>query len=291
MTGPAVMLRARLARPEILVVPGGGSPLELKLIERAGFEAAYVSGYAAAASRYGVPDIGLVAYGESSELVRAARQVTDIPLIVDCDTGYGDVANVVRTVRGLEALGVAAVQIEDQAWPKRCGHMDDKIVEPEDVALRKIDAAVSARRSDTVVIARTDARGPYGIEVALERCRKFRDVGADVLFVDGLQSNEELALITRELDGPLMVNMSESGKTPISSAAELEAMGFSLVIFPSSTVRITVRQVADFLADLCTSGDSRAWINRMASLEETNAALGLQEVRAFEADILKRAAR
>ncbi|MBB6306075.1 isocitrate lyase/PEP mutase family protein [Xanthobacter tagetidis] len=291
MTGPAAMLRARLARPEILVVPGGGSPLELKLIERAGFEAAYVSGYAAAASRYGVPDIGLVAYGESSELVRAARQVTDIPLIVDCDTGYGDVANVVRTVRGLEALGVAAVQIEDQAWPKRCGHMDDKIVEPEDVALRKIDAAVSARRSDTVVIARTDARGPYGIEVALERCRKFRDVGADVLFVDGPQSNEELALITRELDGPLMVNMSESGKTPISSAAELEAMGFSLVIFPSSTVRITVRQVADFLADLRTSGDSRAWINRMASLEETNAALGLPEVRAFEADILKRAAR
>ena len=273
------------------MVPGGGSPLELKLIERAGFEAAYVSGYAAAASRYGVPDIGLVAYGESSELVRAARQVTDIPLIVDCDTGYGDVANVVRTVRGLEALGVAAVQIEDQAWPKRCGHMDDKVVEPEDVALRKIDAAVSARRSDTVVIARTDARGPYGIEVALERCRKFRDVGADVLFVDGPQSNEELALITRELDGPLMVNMSESGKTPISSAAELEAMGFSLVIFPSSTVRITVRQVADFLADLRTSGDSRAWINRMASLEETNAALGLQEVRAFEADILKRAAR
>ncbi len=287
MPHPAALLRARLARPEILVVPGGGSPLELKLIEGAGFEAAYVSGYAAAAARHGVPDIGLVAYAEQAELVRATRQVTDLPLIVDCDTGYGDVANVARTVRGMEALGVAAVQIEDQAWPKKCGHMDGKIVEPEDVALRKLDAALAARRADTVVIARTDARGPHGMEAALSRCHKFRAAGADVLFVDGPESAEELRIIGRELDGPLMVNMSESGKTPLFSAAELEAMGFSIVIFPSSTVRITVRQVSAFLADLKASGDSRPWMDRMASLSETNAALGLPEIKAFEANILE----
>lgn len=288
MTSPAATLRQLLAEPEILVVPGGGSPLELRLIERAGFEAAYISGYATAAARYGVPDIGLIAYDEVSEMVRATRQVTNLPLIVDCDTGYGDVANVRRTIHGLEALGVAAVQIEDQAWPKRCGHMDNKIIEPEDVALRKLEAAIKARRSDLVVIARTDARGPYGIEVALDRCHKFRDLGADVLFVDGPESNEELDIITRELKGPLMVNMSESGKTPISPAADLEKMGFSIVIFPSTTVRIAVRQITDFLSDLRRIGDSRNWSDRMASLDETNEALGLGDVRAFEADLLKR---
>src|SRR5690606_13471108 len=139
---PAKLLRQRINKPEVLVVPGGGSPLEIKLIENTGFEAAYVSGYATAAMRYGVPDIGLVGYGEIENMVTATRNATALPLIVDCDTGYGDVANVVRTVRGLERLGAAAIQIEDQVWPKRCGHMANKVVEPRDVAVRKIRAAV-----------------------------------------------------------------------------------------------------------------------------------------------------
>ena len=286
MASQASALRQRLTRPEILVVPGGGSPLELKLIERCGFEAAYVSGYATAAARYGLPDIGLIAYDEVCDVVRATRQVVDLPLIVDCDNGYGDVANVRRTVRGLEALGAAAIQIEDQAWPKRCGHMDDKLVEPEAVALRKLDAALRSRRGDTVVIARTDARGPLGIEVAIERCRKFREIGADVLFVDGPESTEELRLIAGALSGPLMVNMSETGKTPIHSASELQAMGFALAIFPSSTVRVALRSVQSFLTDLRRTGDSRPWLDRMASLGETNETLGLAEVRAFEAPVI-----
>ena len=286
MASQASALRQRLTRPEILVVPGGGSPLEVKLIERCGFEAAYVSGYATAAARYGLPDIGLIAYDEVCDVVRATRQVVDLPLIVDCDNGYGDVANVRRTVRGLEALGAAAIQIEDQAWPKRCGHMDDKVVEPEAVALRKLDAAVRSRRGDTVVIARTDARGPLGIEVAIERCRKFREIGADVLFVDGPESTEELRLIAGALSGPLMVNMSETGKTPIHSASELQAMGFALAIFPSSTVRVALRSVQSFLTDLRRTGDSRPWLDRMASLGETNETLGLSEVRAFEAPVI-----
>jgi len=281
-------LRELLERPEIVVIPGGGSPLEIRLIEQAGFEAAYISGYATAAARYAVPDIGLIAYGEVEDMVRATRQSTKLPIIVDCDTGYGDIANVRRTVQGLEALGVAAVQIEDQAWPKRCGHMDGKIVEPVDVAIRKIDAAVAARRDDVVVIARTDARGPLGVDEAIRRCRLFRESGADVLFVDGPESVDELQLIVREINGPLVANMSESGKTPILPAGDLQEMGYKIALFPSSTVRICVQVVKEFLTELRSKGDSRDWVGRMATLADTNVALGLADIQAADREILRR---
>lgn len=283
----ATILRKRLEQSEIIVIPGGGSPLELRQIESAGFEAGYVSGYATAAARYGEPDIGLVAYGEIENAVHAIRRVTTIPLIVDCDTGYGDVANVVRTVRGMELLGVAAIQIEDQAWPKRCGHMDNKIVESREVAVRKIRAAVAARNHpETLIVARTDARGPMGLQEALDRCLLFKDAGADILFVDGPQSIEELEIIGRELPGPLLANMSETGLTPLRSATELQQMGFAIALFPSSTVRLTIKVVDDFLADLKKTGDSRNWVSHMASLEQTNQALGLESIRQFEQHLL-----
>jgi 2-methylisocitrate lyase-like PEP mutase family enzyme len=285
----AAKLRQRLLQVEIIVIPGGGSPLELKLIEQAGFEAGYISGYATAAARYAEPDIGLVAYAEIEDNVLATRRVTSLPLIVDGDTGYGDVANVVRTVRGMELLGVAAIQIEDQSWPKRCGHMDNKIVEPRDIAVRKIEAAVAARRdAETLIIARTDSRGPLGIQEALERCRMFKQAGADILFVDGPQSLEELELIGRELPGPLLANMSETGLTPLRSAAELQTMGFAIALFPSSTIRLTIKAVSDFLLDLKQTGDSRQWVEKMASLSQTNHALGLDAIRAFEQHLLNK---
>jgi len=285
----ATKLRQRLLQVDILVIPGGGSPLELKLIEQAGFEAGYISGYATAAARYAEPDIGLVAYAEIEDNVLATRRVTSIPLIVDCDTGYGDVANVVRTVRGMELLGVAAIQIEDQSWPKRCGHMDNKIVEPRDIALRKIEAAVAARRDpETMIIARTDSRGPLGIQEALERCQMFKQAGADILFVDGPQSLEELELIGRELPGPLLANMSETGLTPLRSAGELQTMGFAIALFPSSTIRLTIKAVSDFLLDLKQTGDSRQWVEKMASLSQTNQALGLDSIRTFEQHLLNK---
>ena len=285
----AAKLRQRLLQAEIIVIPGGGSPLELKLIEQAGFEAGYISGYATAAARYAEPDIGLVAYAEIEDNVLATRRVTSLPLIVDCDTGYGDVANVVRTVRGMELLGVAAIQIEDQSWPKRCGHMDNKIVEPRDIAVRKIEAAVAARRdAETLIIARTDSRGPLGIQEALERCRMFKQAGADILFVDGPQSLDELELIGRELPGPLLANMSETGLTPLCSAAELQTMGFAIALFPSSTIRLTIKAVSDFLLDLKQTGDSRQWVEKMASLSQTNHALGLDAIRAFEQQLLNK---
>lgn len=284
---PAALLRKRLEQPEIIVVPGGGSPLELRQIQATGFEAGYVSGYATAAARYAEPDIGLVAYADIEDAVLSIRRVTDLPLIVDCDTGYGDIANVVRTVRGMERLGVAAIQLEDQAWPKRCGHMDNKIVESREIAVRKIKAAVAARTNpDTLIVARTDARGPMGMQEALDRCMLFKQAGADMLFVDGPQSIEELILIGKELPGPLIANMSETGLTPLRSASELQDMGFAIALFPSSTVRITIKVVGDFLADLKRTGDSRSWVDRMASLEQTNNALGLDQIRAFEKKLL-----
>jgi len=286
---PAQSLRKRLLNTEIVVIPGGGSPIELRQIEAAGFEAGYVSGYATAAARYGEPDIGLIAYADIEDSVHAIRRVTTIPLIVDCDTGYGDVANVVRTVRGMELLGVAAIQLEDQAWPKRCGHMDNKIVESREVAVRKIRAAVAARNNpDTLIVARTDARGPMGMKEALDRCLLFKDVGADILFVDGPQSLAELEQIGRELPGPLLANMSETGLTPLRSAKELQQMGYAIALFPSSTVRLTIKTVNDFLTDLKKTGDSRAWVDKMASLEQTNNALGLNQIRSFEQALLSK---
>lgn len=284
---PASRLRSLLKNNEILVVPGGGSPLELRLIEQQGFEAGYVSGYATAANRYAEPDIGLIAYADIEDAVLSIRRVTQLPLIVDCDTGYGDVANVVRTVRGMELLGVAAIQIEDQAWPKKCGHMDNKIVEPRDVAIRKVRAAVQARKDpDTLIVARTDARGPIGMDEAIARCLAFKDAGADILFVDGPQSTEELEQIGRTLPGPLIANMSETGLTPLHNASELQQMGFAIALFPSSTVRLTLGVISSFLADLKQKGDSLGWVSQMASLAQTNAALGLDDIREFESRLL-----
>jgi methylisocitrate lyase len=291
MPGTAAALRKLLVPGGGLVVPGGGSPLDLILAEGAGFEAAYVSGYAVSAHRYGLPDIGQIAFAECTDACRAASAVVSIPLIVDADTGYGDAPNMVRTIRGLEAAGAAAIQIEDQMWPKKCGHMDDKIVESRDVALRKLAAALGARRDpDTVIIARTDALGPHGFDEAMERCRLFRAEGADVVFVDGPSSADQLRTIARELPGLTMANMSESGLTPLHSAAELAEMGFAIVIFPSSSVRIALHAVRQFMGELRATGDSRPWISRMATLEETNRTLGLDRVRALEARLMNRAA-
>ncbi len=276
-------LRELMAKPGMIAVPGGGTPLDIRLAEQAGFDVAYMTGYGTACVRYGVPDVGLIGYGELEDTVRAIRMVTDIPLIVDCDTGYGDIANVKRTVQGMEALGVAGIQLEDQVWPKKCGHMEGKFVESRDVAVRKVKAAVASRTDkDLLIIARTDARGPLGMDEALTRARMFMDVGADMIFVDGPKSLEELKQICDAKIGPQMANMSETGLTPILSAAELEAIGFKLTIWPSTTSRIAVRQVSEFLKHLKATGDSRPWMDRMASLTETNTKLGLDDVKAFE---------
>tara|TARA_B100001559_G_C16438986_1_gene593480 strand:+ start:244 stop:1104 length:861 start_codon:yes stop_codon:yes gene_type:complete len=270
-----------LKNKKSIVVPGGGTSLELKLAELAGFDAGYVSGYATAAAIYGVPDVGLIAFKEIENNVRAIRGTTSFPLIVDCDTGYGDIPNVIRTVQSLESIGVSAIQLEDQKWPKKCGHMEGKEIEPTKIAVERIKAAVSARESDDLkIIARTDARSPKGFTEAMKRLEAYKKAGADILFMDAIETIEEMEQQINNLPGLNMVNMSETGKTPLMSAKSLEDIGFNVIIFPSSMIRVLTKQLKLFLEELKKTGDSSSWLDRMASLEETNTALGLDEINA-----------
>ncbi|WP_158507129.1 oxaloacetate decarboxylase [Subtercola sp. Z020] len=275
----ATTLRALLADTSTpLVVPGAGTPLEARAIEQAGFGAAYLSGYAIAAWRYGLPDIGLLGAREALDALTAVARVTDLPLIVDADTGYGDATSVWANVRLLEAAGAAAIQLEDQVWPKKCGHMVGKEVIDADEAVRKVATAVEARRNpDTVIIARTDSLAPRGLDEALSRAARFRDAGADVVFIDAPSSVDDLTRIGSTLDGPLMANMSEGGVTPLLTADEFHALGFQLVIFPTTPLRVASLAIEGFLADLRTSGDSKPWRERMHGLDELNELVGLDD--------------
>lgn len=277
------VLRDLLHGPSIAVVPGAGTALEARAIERARFAAVYVSGYATAAARHALPDIGLIGGAEMLDAVAAIRAATSLPIVADADTGYGDVLNVRLTVRRLEALGVDGIQIEDQRWPKRCGHLDGKEVVATEVMERKV-AAAAATRDHALIIARTDARAVTDLDDAIERCRRYFDAGADAAFVDAPHSVDELREITEAIpDAPLVVNMSETGKTPLLSARELEELGFAMVLFPSSTVRVALRAIEQFLAHLHRTGDARERVGSMASLSELNEVMGLEEQLAFAA--------
>lgn len=278
---PATALEL-LTRPGIDVVAGCGSPLEARLIEAAGFAAVYVSGYAVAASIHGVPDIGIVGSGQNVTNVAAIREVVTVPVIVDADTGYGDVVNVRDTVRRLERAGADAIQIEDQAWPKKCGHMAGKRVIPQAEMLDKIHAALDSRASEqTAIIARTDARGPLGIQEALDRAASYAEAGADAILVDAPQSVDELRLVAG-LPGPQLANMSEGGLTPILSADELGEIGFGVALFPTSALRVGALAMASFLAELRRTGDSRGQLDRMMTLDELNEVVGLSALGDFE---------
>lgn len=269
-----------------LLVPGVGTALEAVAAQRAGFEAVYVSGYATAAWRHGVPDIGLIALAEASDALRAVSSAVSVPVIVDADTGYGDVSNVADTVRRLEHDGASAIQIEDQTWPKRCGHLQGKTVESRDVAVRKVRAAVRARREGTLIVARTDARATHGLDEAIERGRRFHEEGADIVFIDAPESVAELERIAAEVPGMRLVNMSESGRTPALPLAEFARLGYEIVLYPTSALRIASAAFVRFFADLRRDGDSSAWVERMQSLDDLNALVGLGDIQAFEADVL-----
>src|SRR5947208_1148881 len=230
-------LRELLASSDLIVAPGAYDALSARLITQAGFPVAYMTGFCTAASMLGQPDVGLVTM---SEMVHRAAALTsvmgDCPLIADADTGYGNPINVRRTLREYERAGVAAIHIEDQVWPKRCGHMEGKRVIPLDEMVQKIRAAVDARQDpDFVIIARTDANAVYGLEDALRRGRAYRDAGADVIFIEAPRSIEELRAIAQAFpDVPLLYNWAESGKTPLLPLEEIHALGFKIVIFPVS---------------------------------------------------------
>jgi 2-methylisocitrate lyase-like PEP mutase family enzyme len=270
-----------LSKPPIVVAPGIYDPLTALIATQAGFRSLYISGAAIAYTRLGRPDIGLVSITEVVETVSLIRDRVDAHLIVDADTGYGNALNMERTVRLLERAGADAIQIEDQGFPKRCGHLDDKTLIPATEMAAKIKAAVDARHSgDTLIIARTDAVAVEGFEQAMERALTYKDAGADVLFVEAPKAREELAKIVKQVGRtlPLMANMVEGGKTPMLSAAELEALGFSLVIFPGGIVRTLAKTAVDYYASLAAHGTTQPFRDRMFDFDALNGLLGTPEI-------------
>ena len=275
----AVNLRTRLARKPIVVAPGVFDALTAHLAERAGFSTLYVSGAAIAYTRLGRPDIGLVAMSEVVDTTAMIRDRVGASLVVDADTGYGNALNVSRTVRLFERAGANAIQLEDQAFPKRCGHLDNKALVPAEEMVGKIKAALDARHSrETLVIARTDAVAVEGFEHAIARAASYRDAGADILFVEA-PTRAELQRIPLAVNGvPLMANMVEGGKTPPLPAADLQALGFSLVIFPGGIVRALARTATEFYASLAALGTTEPFSERMYDFAALNDILGTPEL-------------
>jgi methylisocitrate lyase len=274
--GAGVSLRERLSDPRILVAIGAHDGLTATLAERAGVEAVYQGGYAVAAHHHGLPDIGLVGLSDVAESLRRMTAVASVPVIVDADTGYGSEPGVRRSVLQLESAGAAAIQIEDQVFPKRCGHMEGKSVIAPDEMVLKVRAALSARRNpDTLIIARTDALQVHGLDDAIERCNTYAEAGADVTFVDAPRSREQLEEIARRVDGPLLSNMSETGRTPPLTADELQRLGYSIVIFPSTQTWLFARVYQELLDEVMTTGTSMGMKDRMMPFDEVNELLGL----------------
>ena len=274
----AAALRARLAEPRILVAPGAADALTARVIEEVGFDAVYVTGAGIANASLGVPDLGLTTM---TELVTQARRIADavrVPVIVDADTGFGGPLNVARTVRELERAEAAAIQLEDQVSPKRCGHFEGKEVVSTEAMAQKIAAAVYARRDpDLVIIARTDARAVEGFEAAVARSRAYAAAGADVIFFEAPRTIEELARLPSLVPAPLLVNMVEGGQTPLLSAAELEAMGHRIAIFPNTALRVAVKAIQDAMRVLRTEGSTAALLDRMVTWNERQRLVGLPE--------------
>ena len=277
-------LQSRLGRKPIIVAPGVYDAFTALVAQQAGFATLYVSGAAIAYTRLGRPDIGLVSMTEVTETVALIRDRVSAHLIVDADTGYGNALNVRRTVQEFERAGANGIQIEDQDFPKRCGHLDNKAVIPAAEMCGKIRAAVDARRKrGTLIVARTDAIAVEGFERAIERANMYREAGADMLFVEAPKTRDDLGRVAANLGNktPLMANMVEGGKTPILPAKELETMGFALVIFPGGIVRAFGRLARDYYASLAAHGTSEPFRDRMLDFNGLNDLIGTPEMLAL----------
>jgi len=274
-------LRERISRDNILLTPGIFDAFGAMMAERAGFEALYLSGASIAYTKLGRPDIGLITAEELANVVGAIRERTGLPLIVDADTGFGNALNVQRTVKVLERNGASAIQIEDQSLPKRCGHLKGKtLISPQEMN-GKIRAALDARNDDnTIIIARTDAIAVEGYESALNRAHGYIEAGADVLFVEAFESNEQIkhAISTLDKNIPQLVNMVEGGQTPLMPADKLERLGFSIVIFPGALVRVIAHAADQYFRFLKSNGSTINYQNNMFDFNELNALLGTDKM-------------
>jgi methylisocitrate lyase len=276
-------LRELLRTGEVLLVPGAYNPLVARVLEQAGFPAIYAGGYAAAAASYGLPDIGIMTGTEMAEHVSRIVGAVSLPVIADADTGYGELVNVARTVREHERAGAAAIQIEDQVFPKRCGHMEGKKVIPAEEMVAKVRAALAARSDpDTVIVARTDAIAVTGLDDAIERMQAYAEAGADVIFPDAPRSLEEMRQIAAAVPGPLVANMSEHGKTPLLSAEEIGALGYAIALYPSSTLFAAAQSAREIAAILRDKGTTRDDLDRVMPFAELNELAGLSRWQAEE---------
>jgi carboxyvinyl-carboxyphosphonate phosphorylmutase len=275
-------LRELINAPEILVAPGTYDPLMAKIIAHAGFDAVYMTGAGVAHSTLGLPDVGLTTMTEMVERARRIVDASELPVIADADTGYGNAINVMRTVREYERAGVAGIHIEDQDMPKRCGHFAGKSLVSKSEMVGKLKAALDTRVDDDfIIIARTDARTVLGFEEALERGHAYAQAGADVVFVESPTSVEELQSVGASFDGPVLANMVETGLTPLLSAPELQALGFNIVIFPGGLARFLTREAQEFLSTLKSEGTTASYLNRMNTFKQQNELLGLAEIDAL----------
>ena len=276
--------RQLLEQPGIIMAPGAYDCLTAKLIESAGFPAVYMTGAGTSVARLGYPDLALATMTEMLDNASQIASVVDVPVIADADTGYGGVLNVRRTVRQYERSGVAALHLEDQDFPKRCGHLDDKRVIPVADMIQKIHAAVDARTDDDfTIIVRTDALAVTGWDDSMRRCEEYIKAGADVLFVEALRTPEEVERAGRELSVPLLYNYVETGKSPLLPAQDLERMGFKIVIYPASGLLSAMHAVRGTLAILKQQGTTAHLLEGMDSLQDCFEAVGLSEMLADDA--------
>jgi len=273
----------RLKKSSIVLAPGVYDALSALIAEQSGFEAVYLSGASIAYTRLGRSDVGLTTYSEVCDTLEAIRERIALPIIVDADTGFGNALNVQRTVKGFERAGANLIQLEDQGFPKRCGHLDGKTVVSASEMAGKIRAAVDARTSrETLIMARTDAVAVEGFEPALERAEKYLEAGADVLFIEAVRDGAQMREVNERFANrvPLLANMVEGGKTPVKSAEELERLGYRIAIFPGGTVRAVAHLLARYYASLKTHGTTAPFAKTMLDFERLNSLIGTPDLLA-----------
>ncbi len=277
------VLRQYLSGNKIVVAPGAHDALTAKIIEQVGFQAVYMTGYGQAASHLGKPDVGLLTLTEMVARASNIVEAVDVPVIADADTGFGNAVNVMRTVREYEKAGVAAIQLEDQVAPKKCGHMIGRQVVSKEEMVGKIKAAVDTRiDSDLMIMARTDARTVHGIGEALERAKAYEEAGADILFIESPETLEEMKQITGSFKVPVLANMVEGGRTPFLPVQELEQLGYNLVIFPTSSTYLVAKALTRLMAVLKETGTTAGLMPEMITFEEFNDLIGLTKIRELE---------
>ncbi len=276
-------LRQRLNQPGLLVAPGVFDMVSLRLADSFGFDALYMTGYGTVASHMGLPDAGLATYSDMVGRVTAMAGMARTPLIADADTGYGGLLNMRHTIRGYEAAGAAAIQLEDQEFPKKCGHTPGRRVIPMADMVRKIRVAVESRTDPNfLIIARTDARTALGLDEALRRAEAYARAGADILFVESPESEEEMRRIGRSFDLPLLANMVERGRTPVLSRQDLESIGYKLAIFPVTALLAAVQAMTEVYTRFQAQGSSAGGSTPLYDFGELTRLMGFEDVWAFE---------